>query len=62
MLNCRDATRLFSESQERPLSLGEKTSLRMHIALCGACRNCKRHMDTLRAAAREFAKGAGEQR
>jgi len=61
MLSCRDATRLFSESQERTLGLREKAALRVHVAMCSACRHCKRHMDTLRAAARAFAKGAGEQ-
>lgn len=60
MLSCREATRLFSESQERPLTLREKTALRLHVAVCAGCRHCKRHMDTLRAAARVFARGAGK--
>ncbi|MDT8383258.1 MAG: zf-HC2 domain-containing protein [Gammaproteobacteria bacterium] len=60
MLTCREATRLFSESQERPLTLREKTALRLHTAMCAGCRHCQRHMDTLRQAARGFAEGAGE--
>ncbi len=60
MLNCREATRLFSESQERPLTLREKAALRMHVAMCSGCRQCQRHMDILRKAARAFVKGADE--
>jgi hypothetical protein len=60
MLNCRDATQLFSESQERPLTLREKMALHVHMAMCVGCRHCKRHMDILRLAARSFAKGASE--
>lgn len=60
MLSCRDATKLFSESQERPLTIREKAALRLHVAVCKPCRNCKRHVDTLRSVARAFAKGAGE--
>lgn len=60
MLNCREATRLFSESQERPLSLHAKMALRIHTAMCDGCRNYKQHMDTLRKAAKAFAKGADE--
>jgi len=60
MLSCREATRLFSESQERPLTLREKTALRLHTAMCSGCRHCKQHMDALRKAARAFAEGAGD--
>lgn len=62
MLSCREATRLFSESQERPLSLREKMTLRIHTAMCDGCRHCKQHMDTLRKAAKAFAKGADEKK
>lgn len=30
MLNCQKATQLFSESQERPLTLKEKMDLKLH--------------------------------
>lgn len=62
MLNCRDATQLFSESQERTLTSREKMALRIHVAMCSGCRHCKRHMDILRAAARAYAKGADQNR
>ena len=60
MLSCWQATRLFSESQERPLSLRERMALRLHVAVCSGCRHHQQHTDILRKAARAFAKGAGE--
>ena len=56
MLNCHNATRLMSESQERPLSFMEQMSLRMHLSMCSGCRNFKDQMGALRLMARRFAK------
>jgi hypothetical protein len=39
MLNCRDVTRLVSESQERKLSVIEKMSLNLHLMMCEGCKN-----------------------
>jgi len=57
MLNCREATRLYSESQERALTVKERLLLRMHIAMCSGCRNFGEHMKFLREAMRAYAKG-----
>jgi len=57
MLNCREVTRLYSESQERPLTLSERLSLRMHIAMCAGCRNFGQQMKFLRETMRAYAKG-----
>lgn len=38
MLNCKDISRVVSESFERPLSFGERSVLRFHLLLCGTCR------------------------
>ncbi len=61
MLNCREITRLVSESQDRPLTLGEKLSLRTHVIMCSGCRNYEKNMTSLRLATRAFAQGANEQ-
>ncbi len=61
MLSCRDATRLLSESQERRLTLQEKTGLRLHVLMCPHCRHCQQHMTTLRQAARQFARGVNQE-
>lgn len=54
MLNCKEATRLMSEAQDRPLGVGEKLQLEMHLAMCRGCRNFREQMDFLRLACRRF--------
>lgn len=61
MLNCHDATRLMSESQERPLSLMERMSLKFHLSMCSGCSNFKEQMKALRTMTRGYAKGKDEQ-
>lgn len=39
MLNCREVTRLVSESQERRLSVVERMSLNLHLMMCDGCKN-----------------------
>lgn len=48
MLSCEKATRLLSERQERVLSLSEKTSLRLHTAMCSGCREFGKQVVSLR--------------
>lgn len=60
MLNCEHVTALLSESLERPLTLREKTSVKMHLMMCKGCRNCGRHMQDLRHIAREYARRSGD--
>lgn len=47
MLMCREATGLMSLKQEKVLSLREKMALRVHLAMCPACRHCARQFDLL---------------
>ncbi|MBK7300110.1 MAG: zf-HC2 domain-containing protein [Moraxellaceae bacterium] len=56
MLNCHDATRLMSDSQERTLKLGERFSLKMHVSMCAGCRNFGKQMGTIRKISRSYAK------
>lgn len=60
MLNCREVTRLVSESQERSLSVTEKLSLNLHLMMCDGCRNFSRQVPFLRKAMRSFAEGLDE--
>lgn len=55
MLSCRETTQRLSEAQDRELSLTEKLQLRMHLAMCGGCRNFSKQIDFLRAACRRYA-------
>ncbi|ASP37986.1 hypothetical protein CHH28_04510 [Bacterioplanes sanyensis] len=54
MLNCEQATRLQSESMERPLSLKEKVELKLHTAMCNACRRFGRQVGSLRDMSRQY--------
>lgn len=62
MLNCHEVTRLVSEASERNLTLPEKMSLKMHLAMCNACRNFSRQMHFLEDVMREYAGGKATKR
>ena len=61
MLNCRQASRLISEAQERPLSLTEKISLKMHVLMCIGCKNFSLQVPFLSKAMRAYASGKDEE-
>lgn len=52
MLMCREATKLMSLKQDKTLSLRERMALRVHLAMCQACRRCARQFDLLHQASR----------
>ena len=56
MLTCKDASRLISEGQERPLSGRERWSLRLHLWLCDNCRRFDRQLRFLRQAFQSIGK------
>lgn len=60
MLNCHDATRLMSDSQERPLKITESLSLRIHISMCTGCSNFGKQMGVIRKISRIYVKGVDE--
>ncbi|MCA9231294.1 MAG: hypothetical protein KDA57_11620 [Planctomycetales bacterium] len=47
-MNCRHATRLLSEAQERQLSRRERFGLSFHVMICGACRRFQKQLRLLR--------------
>lgn len=61
MMNCRQATRLISESQERPLSSPEKMTLKIHVMMCSGCRNFSLQVPFLGKAMRAYAEGKDEE-
>lgn len=60
MLNCKMATRLFSEAQERKLSFKERIALKIHTVPCSGCRNFGEQMNALRSVSRAYAKMTDE--
>lgn len=59
-MNCHQATKLISESQERALSLPEKMSLKMHVMMCSGCKNFSLQVPFLSQAMKAYAKGYDE--
>ena len=57
MMNCKQATRLLSEAQERELSLKDRAALKFHVAMCSGCRNFGKQMGSIRDIAHSYAKG-----
>lgn len=47
MLTCKQASRLVSQSLDRPLSLSERTKLRFHLFICDACTHFNRQLRLL---------------
>ncbi|MAY69862.1 zf-HC2 domain-containing protein [Halomonas litopenaei] len=47
MMMCKAATRLMSKQLDAPLTARERISLRFHLMLCSACRNCEKQFGML---------------
>ncbi len=60
MMNCQQATKLISESQDRALSLPEKMSLKVHVMICSGCKNFSLQVPFLSKAMKAYAKGINE--
>ena len=58
MLNCKEATQIMSQSQDRPLGRVERLQLRMHLLLCKGCRCFNEHLAFMRDAAQRFGAGS----
>ncbi len=50
MLTCRDASRLSSEALDRRLTLRERLSLGLHLAMCALCRRYAEQVGFMRRA------------
>ncbi|TAK97082.1 MAG: zf-HC2 domain-containing protein [Aquabacterium sp.] len=61
MMNCEQATRLLSESQERDLGVSERTMLRVHTWICEGCRNFGGQLGFIRHAMKGFAAREGSE-
>jgi hypothetical protein len=55
MLSCQQTSLIVSQSYDRRLLWRERIGIRLHLMLCAACANFKRHMDFLRTALRSYA-------
>ena len=60
MLNCREVTRLVSDSMERKLGLVDRMELRIHTMMCDGCKNFKANMHFIRKMSAAFVRGAAD--
>ncbi|RDL45346.1 zf-HC2 domain-containing protein [Marinomonas piezotolerans] len=56
MIKCKQATQLLSETLDRPLSKKEAFALKVHTAMCPACRQFGKQMHTLRELTQDYMK------
>ena len=54
VISCREASRLISQRQDRPLTFWEGLKLRGHLLLCDVCTRFARQVDFMRAALRRY--------
>ena len=51
-INCRRATALILQSEDRPLTWAERLRLRLHLTICDGCTAVSRQFEFLRRALR----------
>ena len=59
-MSCRKATKLISVAMDRPLTRGERVSLRCHLVICSACRRYRRQLRALRHFVSRYAERVDE--
>ena len=55
-ITCREASRLISAGLDAKLTLSQRTSLRLHLALCDTCNKLKAQFEFLRRALSTYAR------
>jgi len=53
MMNCKQATQLMSQAQDRSLNRRERLALKLHLFICKGCNNYK-HLGFIRKAIRQL--------
>jgi len=53
-MNCKQATELMSQGQDRTLSKRERVALRLHLLICKGCSNYSRQLAFIREAMQRF--------
>jgi hypothetical protein len=54
MLNCKDMTKLISDSLEHPVSFRRRMEMRLHIMMCRLCRTFRENSVLLRKVSRSL--------
>ncbi len=56
-INCRQASRLISQGLDQPLNQWDHVRLRVHLWMCGNCRQFSHQLQLLRQSARKAGRG-----
>lgn len=51
---CKEAAALMVAREDRPLSLGDRLALRLHLMVCKACPRFERQLLTMRNSMRQW--------
>lgn len=62
MLNCKQATELMSQEQDRSLDFGERMGLGFHVTMCSGCRNFRKQMAFLHVACANYPDAGTEEK
>lgn len=54
VISCKEASRLLSQAQDRPLGTLERLKLRAHLALCDFCTRFEQQLAFMREAMRRL--------
>lgn len=57
---CREVTRLVLQGEDRPLRLGERLGVRLHMVICAACPRFRQQLQLMRAASTRWRAYAGD--
>lgn len=58
-LRCQEASELLSRRQDGDLRMADNARLRLHLAVCDACRNVAEQLAFIRRAVRQLSKDQG---
>jgi len=56
MMQCKRATELMSQSQDRALTLNERIQLKFHLLICNGCARCDKQMKLMHEAIKQLGK------
>lgn len=56
-ISCRQASRLISQGMDQPLNQWQYVRLRVHLWMCGNCRQFSHQLQVLQQAARKAGRG-----
>lgn len=60
LINCREATQLTLQAEDRALPLTERLAVRLHHRVCGNCRRFARQVRLMREASARWRQYSGE--